>query len=139
MGVRERLLEAVRVRLRADVPVGVFLSGGIDSSIVAGMVKHLMKEKGEQSGNVEQLENIHCYSIGFDGGGGFDESGQYNRFTLHCMLLSKLLVLTFESKISPDGQPRHLVYSSTRHQSLNKSSQTILRQLHGTASRLSLI
>ena len=51
--LREILERSVRSRLVADVPVGVFLSGGLDSSMVAAMAKRSNKD-------------IECFSIGFD-------------------------------------------------------------------------
>jgi len=59
--IRERLLEATRLRLRSDVPVGAFLSGGVDSSaVVAAMAR-------------TSPDPIRTFSIGFDVGA-YDET-----------------------------------------------------------------
>ena len=60
-GVRERLLEAIRLRMRADVKVGVYLSGGLDSSTLLGMATTMTNKP------------IDTYSIAFKDDAYFDE------------------------------------------------------------------
>ena len=38
-GLRERLVQSVRLQVRADVPVGAYLSGGLDSSLIVGLLR----------------------------------------------------------------------------------------------------
>jgi asparagine synthase (glutamine-hydrolysing) len=59
--LKELLEESVKRRLVADVPLGSFLSGGIDSSIVTGLAS---KHKA----------NLHTFSIGFRDEKFFDET-----------------------------------------------------------------
>ena len=60
--VRELLTAAVRRRLVADVPLGAFLSGGLDSSIIVGIMSRLMPEP------------VKTFSIGFAKQPYFDET-----------------------------------------------------------------
>jgi asparagine synthase (glutamine-hydrolysing) len=54
---RELLIDAVQLRLRSDVPLGLFLSGGLDSSLLTAVAQ---RECGVA---------LQTFSVGFDAGG----------------------------------------------------------------------
>ncbi len=59
--LRHLLIDATRLRLRSDVPVGAYLSGGLDSSVTTAMIKHFTDSR------------LRTFSVTFDDPE-FDES-----------------------------------------------------------------
>lgn len=63
--LRALLIDAVRLQLRADVPVGAYLSGGLDSSVITTLIKHYTETP------------LRTFSVTFEDDE-FDESGYQN-------------------------------------------------------------
>src|SRR5262252_261366 len=69
--VKDLLTDAVKVRLLSEVPLGAFLSGGIDSSLVVGLMSRVMDRP------------VQTFTVGFQGEGWYDESGEAEAVARH--------------------------------------------------------
>lgn len=69
--LREQLDEAVKLRLVSDVPLGAFLSGGLDSSLIVALMR------------AHSNAAVKTFSIGFAGDDSFDETPHAERVARH--------------------------------------------------------
>lgn len=68
--LKELLIDSVRLRLRSDVPVGAYLSGGLDSSVTTAMIRYHTQSK------------LETFSVTFDDKA-FDESSFQAQMVRH--------------------------------------------------------
>ncbi len=75
------MIDATRLRLRSDVPVGAYLSGGLDSSVITALCHEFVGE------------GMRCFSVGFEDAA-FDEAPHQNVMASHLGLRRSRLDVT---------------------------------------------
>ncbi len=115
-GLEERLRDAVKLRMVADVPLGALLSGGIDSSLVVALMQS------------QSLQPVKTFSIGFTDSS-YDEAvfaktvAQYLKTDHHELYIGEKELLSFISEIpifcdepfaDPSQLPTQLLSQLTR-------------------------
>src|SRR6185436_4580286 len=89
----ERLLtESVRLRLIAEVPLGVFLSGGLDSSSILAVMSELRRSQG-----------INTFSVGYEEVSGSEAAS--NEFEFARMAADAFGSRHHECRIGPRDVP----------------------------------
>ncbi|RAJ11141.1 asparagine synthase (glutamine-hydrolysing) [Chitinophaga skermanii] len=107
--LHERLTQAVKYRLHADVPVGLYISGGLDSSIIAGLSRNLDTTAEKQS-----------FGVVFDQGR-FDER-EYQRIVASHNNIQHQEILFDVDKMA--GQLKQMIYCA----------ETPLKETYNTCS-----
>lgn len=95
---REQLTQSVKRRLlAADVPVGVLLSGGLDSSLLVGLL-------------ADQVRDLRTFSIGFeDLGGGAEKADEFE----------------YSDQVAQHFHTQHRQYSIPNHEVMQRLPEAI--------------
>jgi len=132
--VRDLLIECVEMRMMSDVPIGVFLSGGVDSTAVAAIVSRAMNEP------------VQSFTVGFDMPPGSRGDDKFNADARYAALVSRFLktdhhAITIRQDESLADLLPHLIYALDEPVAQHAIVQTVyvsaLARLNGVPVLLS--
>jgi asparagine synthase (glutamine-hydrolysing) len=103
-GLRATIERAVEKRLQSDVPLGCFLSGGLDSSIIAGLARG-------------RIAPLHTFSVGVEGSEDLEAA---RRMSAHLGTVHHELVITPE--MVREALPKIIYHLETFDQDLVRSA-----------------
>jgi asparagine synthase (glutamine-hydrolysing) len=117
VALRTSLEEAVVKRMMCDVPFGVLLSGGLDSSLVASIVcRHASKRVESQETTKAWWPTVHSFSIGL--------TGTRSPYVCTCVCL-----FVWATRNVSHLRPSHMILLSSLH-----SSPLLFAVLHSLIS-----
>ncbi|MBA2459901.1 MAG: asparagine synthase (glutamine-hydrolyzing) [Gemmatimonadales bacterium] len=74
-GFRELLSDAVGLRVRSDVPIGTMMSGGLDSTAIAALIREHQRDRGEAARTFDGLISFqHTFSACWPGSASDEEA-----------------------------------------------------------------
>ena len=101
---RELVTDAIRRQTESDVPLACFLSGGLDSSVVAGVAAEAFRERGE---------TLSTYSFEYEDNEYSPTLYQPNRDDDYARLAARAFRTDHTVLVAPNGEVADLLYAAT--------------------------
>ncbi|MBR4769929.1 MAG: asparagine synthase (glutamine-hydrolyzing), partial [Clostridia bacterium] len=102
--VRELVADAIRRQTESDVPLACFLSGGLDSSVVAGIAAARFRERGE---------TLSTYSFEYEDNEYAPTLFQPNRDDGYALLAARAFSTDHTVLVAPNGEVASLLREAT--------------------------
>ncbi len=111
---RDKLDEAIRLRLRADVPVGIFLSGGVDSSAVLGLATR------------RTTSPLHAFTVAF-------ADPEYDEEAIARETAAHSGALFYPIPLRPEDFAAHISDAAWHGETVTSNSNSVARYLQARA------